>query len=460
MVKWSDQVAFIHEMPFGYSPSLEEGINFYAPEWRETITNCVTDCWEKGISYDRELEIFTVSGKRIWVRTTGEAVRNESGEIVKLQGSFQDINRRKQAEAALRKSEEKWRKLVNTIPDYVALYDRDGNYLFLNHFAEGFSPKDIEGKTYLDFLPDESKPVYEKTFDEALKTGETYYFEYKALGDNYSIREYESFFVPIFEDGQFANMLVIARDITQRKVAENALKESEALLRELNATKDKFFSIIAHDLKNPFNSIIGFSSILAEEAENLESKEIVEYSSIIHKSSKRAMDLLTNLLDWARSQTGRMLFAPEPLELNALVDREIELLKDAASLKNILIRNKIPSELKLVADKLMLGAVMRNLISNAIKFTGSDGQVVVSAQQKTGTLEISVADNGIGIKKELLGKLFHIEENLTTSGTRDERGTGLGLILCKEFVEKHGGKMWVESEEGKGSTFRFSIPIR
>lgn len=455
----SDQVAAIHELPVGSSLSLEEGIGFYTPEWRETIASCVEECSKKGISYDRELEFITAKGKRIWVRTSGKAIRNDNGEIVKLQGSFQDINERKQGETALLKSEEKWRKLVYTIPDYVALYDREGKYLFLNHFAEGFGPEDIAGKTYLDFISEESKPIYAKMFEKASKTGENQYFQYKAMGDNYSMRDYENYFVPIFEDKQFVNMLVIARDITERKKTEQSLLESEAQLQELNATKDKFFSIIAHDLKNPFNSIMGFSSILAEEANTLEKSKISEYSAVIQRSSKRAMDLLTNLLDWARSQTGRMKFSPEQLELGLLVDREIELLKDAANFKNISINSRIDEDTMIIADKSMIGAVMRNLISNAIKFTQSGGEVIISAKLKSDELEMAVADNGIGINKESLERVFHIEENLTTAGTLNEKGTGLGLILCKEFIEKHGGKIWVESEVGKGSTFRFSIPV-
>ena len=134
-VIWSNEVAVIHEMPAGYSPALDEGINFYAPEWRDKITQAVTDCIEKGISFDEEMELITAKGNRIWVRAVGEAVRNEKDKIVKVQGAFQDINERKKAERALRESEEKWRKLVYTIHDYVALYDRDGKYLFLNRFA-------------------------------------------------------------------------------------------------------------------------------------------------------------------------------------------------------------------------------------------------------------------------------------------------------------------------------------
>ena len=455
----TDQVAAIHDLPVGSSVTLEEGIAFYAPEWRETIARCVEECSKKGISYDRELEIITAKGKRIWVRTSGKAIRNEKGEIVKLQGSFQDINETKLAETALLKSEEKWRKLVYTIPDYVALYDREGKYLFLNHFAEGFGPGDIEGKTYLDFISGESKPIFVKMFDQASKTGDTQYFQYKAIGDNYSMRDYENYFVPIFEDNQFVNMLVIARDITERKKTEQSLLESEAQLQELNATKDKFFSIIAHDLKNPFNSIMGFSSILSEEANTLEKSKISEYSAVIQRSSKRAMDLLTNLLDWARSQTGRMKFSPEQLELRLLVDRETDLLKDAAYLKNISINNRIDEDTMIIADKSMIGAVMRNLVSNAIKFTQSGGKVIISAKLKPDELEMAVADNGIGINKESLERVFRIEENLTTAGTLNEKGTGLGLILCKEFIEKHGGKIWVESEVGEGSTFRFSIPV-
>lgn len=588
-VTWSDQVAAIHEMPAGYSPNLNEGINFYAPEWRETITICVSECAENGTSFDRELEIMTAKGRRIWVRTAGEAVRNDKGEIVKLQGSFQDITERKKVEEDLRKSEKRWRKLVNTIPDYVALYDHEGKYLFLNHFAEGFSQKDIEGKTYRDFMPGDAAGTYEKAFELAKNTRTTQYLEYTAFGDNYTFRDYESYMIPIFENDVLVNTMVIARDITDHKRAEaeilkskqqydnlvskipvgvyilrtkpddtfaleyaspkmaemldlsvesllahhetifkaihpddledfsrlnmNGIRQKQPFdwkgrivvkggekwlhissmpqqvengevlwhglivditkrmhdeaeiklkneeLQNLNATKDKFFSIIAHDLKSPFNSIVGFSGLLVELVQENNFDGIREYTKIVHESASQAMDLLMNLLEWSRSQTGRMTFKPVVSDMSSLINNATELFGDSARLKSITIRTELPTDSMVLVDQIMMGTVLRNLISNAIKFTRPGGQILVSAEQREGEWLVSVSDNGIGIKKDDVKKLFRLEENYTTLGTNNEKGTGLGLILCKEFVEKHGGKIWVESEEGNGSTFSFTIPL-
>jgi len=247
-------------------------------------------------------------------------------------------------------------------------------------------------------------------------------------------------------------------DITDRKKAEELRKENEARLSELVATKDKFFSIISHDLKSPFNSILGLSNLLVEQIQEKNYDGIEEYASIIQSSSQRAMELLKNLLDWSRSQTGRIEFSPEYVEMVNLINEVTELLNEAALQKSIGIVKELPRNILSFADKSMISTILRNLISNSIKFTQPGGQIVISAVRKKDELIINVADNGVGIKKEVLGKLFQIAENQTTLGTQNERGTGLGLILCKEFVEKHGGRIWVESEPGVGSKFSFAIP--
>ena len=169
------------------------------------------------------------------------------------------------------------------------------------------------------------------------------------------------------------------------------------------------------------------------------------------------MELLTNLLEWARSQTGRMEFHPEFFELNVLVKEVLALLENVAQQKSITVINKLPGILPVFADRKMVGTVLRNLISNGIKFTHRGGEIRISSQEEDGKMIISVSDNGVGISREVLGKLFRIEANQTTPGTQNEKGTGLGLLLCKEFVEMHGGKIWVESEVGEGSTFHFFL---
>ena len=230
-------------------------------------------------------------------------------------------------------------------------------------------------------------------------------------------------------------------------------------IREVNSTKDRFFSIIAHDLKSPFNSILGFSSLLVEQIQENNHEGIEEYAIILQNSSQRVYDLLTNLLEWARSQTGRMEFNPERTEIVALIDNVIELSKDAAQQKSITIsKDMLPNAFVLV-DKYMISTVLRNLFMNAIKFTKPGGKIVISAQQKKNQLEISVSDNGVGIDKDAIDKLFRIDESYSTAGTQNEKGTGLGLILCRDFVERHRGQIGVESVLGKGSKFFFNLPF-
>lgn len=249
------------------------------------------------------------------------------------------------------------------------------------------------------------------------------------------------------------------RDITKRKLAEIKLKESEVRLRELNATKDKFFSIIAHDLKNPFMAILGFSDLLVEKISDKDYESIEEYANIIRNSSQQVLSLLTNLLQWASSQTGKIQFNPEMIEIGALINEVTELSKGAALQKSITISKKLPPNFLVFADKSMISTTLRNIISNAIKFTKPGGKVNISAMKKQDELLITISDNGIGMKKDALKRLFGIDDGYSSHGTQNEPGTGLGLILCKEFVQRHKGKIWAESVQGKGSRFHFTIPI-
>ncbi len=251
---------------------------------------------------------------------------------------------------------------------------------------------------------------------------------------------------------------------TQDKLRDKEIIEMQnEELRRLNATKDKFFSIIAHDLRNPFNSILGFSDILIKQVQHLDRDKIEQIARIIHQSSKMAVDLLMNLVEWSLSQSGRLEFNPENVQVSDIMNEVESIIIPAASQKRIDVHHELPSHLTVYADKQLIGTVFRNLMSNAIKFTNPGGKVIVSAVEHNNHLVISIADTGIGIPENKIDKLFRIDESFSTEGTDKEKGTGLGLILCREFVEKHGGRIWVESRSAgdsktTGSIFSFSIP--
>jgi signal transduction histidine kinase len=236
------------------------------------------------------------------------------------------------------------------------------------------------------------------------------------------------------------------------------IEKSEQELRLLNTSKNKFFSIIAHDLKNPLHTILGYSYLLNKDYERFNEAERRKFAFDIHQSTNSIFRLLQNLLEWSRSQTGRLNFSPVVVEYQRILDNSLSVLRSLADQKNIEIKTGNDPELRIFADPQMIETVLRNLINNAIKFTPEGGQIEVSAQEIDSQILISVSDTGIGITEEETQNLFRIDSKVKRKGTNNEDGSGLGLILCHEFVNKHNGQIWVESIPGKGSEFIFSIP--
>jgi signal transduction histidine kinase len=244
------------------------------------------------------------------------------------------------------------------------------------------------------------------------------------------------------------------------------IQEQNQKLVELNATKDKLFTILAHDLKNPFNSLLGFSEMVVELWHRQSSAESLEMVKLIRGTAKNGFDLLENLLHWANCQTDRVEVNAVEVNLFAIVEKNKGLLNSMAAKKRIQIINNIAGNVVCFADKNLINTVMRNLISNALKFTETNGIITVNTEpyndteaQIKGFLVVTVSDTGVGISPENIQKLFRSDIHFTTSGSENETGTGLGLILCKEFTEKNGGKIWVESKIGIGTNFKFTVPI-
>jgi signal transduction histidine kinase len=237
------------------------------------------------------------------------------------------------------------------------------------------------------------------------------------------------------------------------------LLESEKHLIETNATKDKFFSIISHDLRNPFASIVSFSRILKRDIHNLGKEELQELARELDKSVLKINNLLENLLQWSRTQTGKMKYHPEYLALNDLVRDSINLFSGNAREKEIMLVDSVDSDLVVFADQNMTNTVIRNLMSNALKYSDAGGKIIIKSQVKNKMAYISIIDDGVGMTPDQMAQLWNVNTIHTTYGTRDEKGSGLGLLLCKEFIEKQGGEIGVKSEKGKGSEFTFSLPF-
>jgi PAS domain S-box-containing protein len=410
-------------------------------------------------------------GTTLITEVSYKAYFNQNTGKIEIQGVTRDVTVQIMVERALKQSEEKYRMLAENMEDVVWTMDTTTHrFLYMSPSVvklRGFTPDEIysepmETTLTLPFKSKANELIIQRCadFQAGRITTDTYFTDEIEQTCKDGATVWTEIISHLWLNNKTGHIELhgVSRNLNERKRFELTLQENEARLRDLNATKDKFFSIIAHDLKNPFNAIIGFSNLLIDQVKDKDYEGIDEYATIIKDSSLRAMSLLNNLLIWSRSQTGRMEFNPEYFELVRLIGEVTELLNDSAKQKTIEISSKLPHNILVLADKEMIGTILRNLISNAIKFTHPGGLISISAfLQKEGWV-IEVSDNGMGIKKEFIHKLFRIDETHSTKGTQDELGSGLGLLLCKEFISKHEGKIWVESEFGKGSKFSFLIP--
>ncbi len=368
----------------------------------------------------------------------------------------------------LQKSEEKFRIITENSSDIIWHLDSNFIVTYISPADErirGFSREESLGASLFSIL----KPEGVETLKEANKKrlenlskgirSAPVIYELEELCKNGSWVWIEATATAQYdEEGDISGYHGVSRDISERKKAEQLLKESEIQLRELVSTKDKLFSIIAHDLRSPFNAILGFSELLIEDINHLDVVQTGKYLEYINSSAQNTLVLLDNLLKWAQTQTGKIIYEPEKINLATIVNETLVLAKSTAKIKNIALDYiQADDAIEAYADINMLKTILRNLISNAIKYTNPEGKITISAVQNQTEIEITISDNGVGMSEENQNRLFKIETTATTIGTANEKGSGLGLILCREFVEKHGGKIWVKSELGKGSAFTFSL---
>ena len=388
-------------------------------------------------------------------------VITDKGEMIAVVGVLRDITERRQAEEALRNSEQRYRLLIETANEGI-LVAQNGFLKFVNPMMQemtGFTREELLTLPFINYIhPDDKELIIGNHLKRLKGDLDVPRYHYRFVKKDGSIRWIEMNGIKIEWEGQPATLNMLT-DITERRQAEEEIRLKNEQLLKLNAEKDKFFSIIAHDLRSPFNSFLGLTELMAEELPSLTTDQIQKFSVSMRSSATTLYRLLENLLQWSRMQQGSIPFDPEVILLYSIVDECIAITMEPAKNKGIDLISDIPENLNVFADNNMLQTVVRNLVSNAQKFTRKGGKIRVSAKTTEGqNVEISVSDTGIGMSQTMVSNLFSIDFQSNRIGTEGEPSTGLGLLLCKEFVERHGGKIWVESTEGVGSTFYFTIP--
>ncbi|RLD63327.1 MAG: hypothetical protein DRI95_11845 [Bacteroidetes bacterium] len=485
---WSDQIYRIFELePQKFGASYEAFLENIHPDDRDRVNEAYTNSLKNKTPYEIEHRILLKNGKLKYVTEKCRTEYDKTGKPVRSIGMVMDITERKNAELALKESEKQLMLANKNLLDERTIFMKGNVVVFKWQNSEGwpveyvsqnvvnvfgYTPDDfIEGKVkYADLI---HKEDIERVAREVKKAGNNsldsfHHKEYRITnkaGDLVWLYDFTT--VLRNKKNEITHFYGYVMNVSDRKNAEEALKESESNLRESNQMKDKFFSIIGHDLRSPFNTMLGFSSLLVDNFDKYDVQKQKKFLSILNKDIQNTYKLVENLLLWSRSEQGIIDFKPEKENLYLLSVETLSLLKRSAADKSIKLINRIPEDVSVLADKDMLLTVLRNLISNAIKFTSKHGTVEIGCQhvetkdltsvQTNKFLEITVKDSGVGIAKGKIAKLFKISEDVLTKGTEDETGTGLGLILCKQFVEKHGGKIRVLSEVGSGSEFIFTL---
>lgn len=369
-----------------------------------------------------------------------------------------------------------FRDLIDRFADPVFVLSPKGLIMEVNKGALryfGYEREEMIGQTplLLSKQGEENTEIIFQHIDTTL-AGESQKFEWQVELNNGEPRTFETCFNKIKFNGHDA-VIAISSDLTEVKKVINELKRQNDELTDSNLSKDKFFSIFAHDLKNPFQGLLGFIDLLYEDLDELSNQQVKEYLANVRSASYQTYALLENLLEWSRIQSGKMPFTPTVFDIHDEINSVISVLENNATQKEVRLVNEVNPSTMVEADRNMIHSVIQNLVTNSIKFSNANGRVVIRARvpltyakakstdEITGRhwLEVSVSDNGIGIPEEILPKLFKLNGQYSSTGTANEPGTGLGLVLCHEMVEKHGGRIWAESIPGQGTTFVFTVML-
>lgn len=441
---------------------------------------------KQGNVWHGEIRNRAKDGSIYWVATTIAPLENADGKIAEYLALRTVITERKLAEENLRlhqielenqkaELERAYSKLELTQVRYFDLYDfAPVGYLTVNEEGEileanltfaamlGYNRESLIEKQFSQFTIAGDRDICHYHRQQMFQTGNAQSFEIRIQRIDGTIF-WAKLDTNLRKDEKGTpNCRIAVTDFSKRKELEMKLQEYMKVLENVNRTKDKFFNIIAHDLRNPFSGIIGIADLLEvklrEDKSNLP-HEYIQYTRMIQTASRSAFTLLENLLLWARSQTGDISFRPRQITINHLISVTIPLVVGNAFKKSITIETILSEEISVFGDEFFVSTIIRNLLTNAIKFTSHGGQVIVSAVSNNDFAEISVTDTGIGITPEHLEAIFRIDSKISKVGTDKEKGSGLGLILCKDFVEKHGGTIWVTSQLGVGSRFTFTVPL-
>ena len=403
-------------------------------------------------------------GSGIWVEDKGWYNLDEKGNILSHEGILRDITEKRQAEQALIYEQYLLHTLMNNVPDHIYFKDLESRFIRINNSQAqlfGLSdPSQAIGKTDFDFFTHEHAQQAFDDEQEIIRTGQPVSKEEKETWADIPDTWVSTYKMPLIgKDNKIIGTFGISKNIDERKKAEAEIQSKNVELHRLNVEKDKFFSIIAHDLRSPFNGFLGLTEIMDKELPRLPMHEIQKIAVMLRKSATNLFSLLGNLLEWSSMQRGLTTFSPDFYLLKSKISESMVYVLEGARKKEVSVNYAIPRDLVVYADPNMLAGIIRNLVSNAVKFTPKGGSILISARSGNSNLvHISVKDSGIGMNKNMLDNLFCLDVNTKRSGTDGEYSTGLGLILCKDFIEKHGGKLWIDSEEGKGSTFHLTLP--
>lgn len=449
--------------------------NVRLPEYSAAIDLAINRLVEYGAPFNLEYKIKNAeTGKIVDIHSIAEY--DETNRTIF--GILQDITERKYRENELRKSQQFLHSAMDAISSHLSILNEDGMIITVNHawrvFARANNAREgavCEGANYILLCDQAQGPGSDdaSAFAQGFRSiinghQDGFSMEYSC----HSPEEKRWFHVNItrFTIGDTLFLVVAHEDITVPKFAAEETASAYKKLEKLNFEKDKLFSIIAHDLRSPFHGLLGLTELMAEKSLNFLPADVQKYSMELHASVKKIYTLLENLLQWAQFQKGSIAFSPKQVLLQDLVAQSIDIMRQPASQKEIFIQSFVPSGLSVTVDEKMITSVLRNLLSNAVKFTRRGGNISIKATDLGHKIiQITITDNGVGILLETIPKLFTLGEKVYSAGTENEPSIGLGLILCKEFIEKHGGSIWAESIQENESlglpgttTFSFTVP--